>query len=77
MVPDAKEMLVGAIAIETREDCVTVRIVVPLIDLEVAAIVVFPVLFPVASPEPFVLATFGSEELQVAELVRSCVVPSV
>ena len=56
----------------------TVSVAVPLIDPEVAVMVVCPVDPPlVASPDEEIVATLGLEELQVAVLVMSCEVPSV
>lgn len=49
---------------------VTVRPVLPLIELYVALIVVEPADTPVASPPLVIVATAGELEVQVAELVK-------
>jgi hypothetical protein len=55
----------------------TVREADPLTVPELAVIVVAPVTTPVASPLVLIVAMLGLEELQVAVLVRSWVLPSV
>ena len=52
------------------------RAVVPLTDPDVAVIVVTPVVAPVAKPVAVMVATFGAEEVQVTEDVRSLVLAS-
>lgn len=76
-VPNAIDGFAGVTAIETRAALVTVRVVDPLIVPELAATVVVPVPFPVASPAVEIVATACDEELQVAAPVMSCVLPSV
>ena len=51
---------------------VTVRPVVPLIEPEAAWMVVLPAATPVAKPLLPIVATEGTLEVQVAELVKSC-----
>jgi hypothetical protein len=53
----------------------TVRVVDPLIPPEVAVIVVVPVFTPVAIPPAAIVALVGSEEFQVTDAVKSCVLP--
>ena len=50
VVPSAIEGSEGVTAIETRTALVTVRVVFPLIDPEVAVIVAMPVVMLVANP---------------------------
>ena len=54
----------------------TVTAVEPLLEPEDALIVDVPAALPFAKPEPFTVAADGLDEFQVAELVRSCIVPS-
>jgi len=72
----AIEGFAGVTAIDTS-DAATVRFVVPLIEPEVADIVVLPVATPVASPALVIVATAVFVELQVTELVRFCVLLSL
>jgi hypothetical protein len=67
----------GVTAIDTRVAGVTVRVVLPLTPPELAWIVVEPVPAVVARPAVLIVATVTEEELQVAVLVRFCVVPSL
>jgi hypothetical protein len=76
VAPVAIEALAGATVIETSTD-VTVRVVEPLIDPEAAWIVVLPVATPVAKPALVIVATAVFDELQVTELVRFWVLPSL
>ena len=55
---------------------VTVSVLVPVIDPEVAVIVVDPAATAVARPLVATVATGVLDELQITELVRSCVEPS-
>ena len=71
------EGFAGVTAIDTSTGAVTVRFVDPLIDPEVARIVVLPVATPVASPPLVIVATAVFVELQVTELVRFCVLLSL
>jgi hypothetical protein len=54
-----------------------VRDAEPLIAPDAAVIVALPSPTPLARPEPFMLATVATEELQLTEPVRFCVLPSV
>jgi hypothetical protein len=67
----------GVTAIETSTGPVTVRFVEPLIEPEVARIVVLPVATPDANPALVIVATAVFVELQVTELVRFCVLLSL
>ena len=62
----------GVTAIDTKVGGVTVRVVEPLIEPNVACIVVLPVLTLVARPAPVMVATAVLLEVQVTELVRFC-----
>ena len=55
---------------------VTLSVVVPLTDPEVAAIVLTPAATPVASPVAVMVATLLAEEDQVAADPRALVLPS-
>ena len=74
--PAAIEGLAGVTAMETRVAAVTVRLVEPLIDPEVALIMVLPAATAVARPA-LTVATEGALEVQAAELVRFWWLPSV
>lgn len=71
----------GFTLIEINSAAVTVSRVLPLTEPEVAVMVVEPCPVLLASPAlPVALlmvAIFVAEEFQVAEVVRSCVLPSV
>lgn len=55
----------------------TVSVVNPLTAPEVAVIVLLPTPVPVARPIPEMVATADADELQLTEVVRFCVVPSL
>src|SRR2546426_1159184 len=55
----------------------TVRVAEPLFGPDDALIADVPIPTPLASPELFTAATAGLDEPQVAELVISCIVPSL
>ena len=67
----------GVTVIETSTGAVTVRFVEPVIEPEVARIVVVPVATPVASPALVIVAVAVFVELQVTELVRFWVLLSL
>ena len=71
---------VGVTAIETRVAAVTVREVDPVMEPEVAVIVVVPTPAPDTRPcVPellLIVATLGLDELQVTESVKVCMLPS-
>lgn len=64
-------------AIETSAAGVTVSVAVPETEAEVAVIVEEPTATAVACPPEAMVAFDVSEEVQVAELVRSFVEPSL
>jgi hypothetical protein len=66
----------GVTAIETSVAGVTVSVAKPVTLPEAALIVVAPVATLLARPPLAIVATFGAEEPQLAELVRFCVLPS-
>ncbi len=74
VVPSAMFWLVGDTLIETSVAGVTVRVVLPKTEPDVAFIVVDPVPTDVARPLLFTVATVDDEELQTADEVRSWVV---
>ena len=73
--------LTGVTVIATSAAGVTVNVVLPEISPDVAVTVVMPAATDVASPlKPTALlmvATVGTEEVQVTDNVRSCVGPAV
>jgi hypothetical protein len=75
LVPFAIDALAGVTDIEVSTGAVTVNEAEPLIDPELAKIVVAPCVAPVASPLPLTVAVAVDEELHVVVLVRFCVVP--
>lgn len=76
VVPSAMEAVAGVTASETKA-AATVRVVDPLTSPEAAVMVVVPVPLLVARPVVLMVATVGCEELQVTDVVRFCVLPSV
>jgi len=68
--------LPGVTAIETRAMEFTFKVAEAFIAPTAAVIVVEPPLKPLASPPLTIVAMAGWEELQLAERVRSCVLPS-
>ena len=76
VAPAPIEEFTGVTAIDTNV-AVTVRFVEPLMEPEVARIVVLPVATPVASPPLVIVATAVFVELHVTELVRFCVLLSL
>jgi hypothetical protein len=73
----AIEGFVGVTAMDASVAAVTVSVVLPEMEPEVARIVVEPAPTAVARPAVLIVATVPAEELHVAVLVRSCVVPSL
>ena len=69
--------MAGMTTMDASTTCVTVRPVEPLIEPEVAEIVVLPMPTPVANPPLVIVAAAVFVELQVTELVRFCVLPSL
>lgn len=77
LVPSAMEGLPGVTVIELRTAAVTVKLSVPVTDPYWAEMVAVPCPRPFPKPVLPTVAVAGLEELQVAELVRSWVEPSV
>ena len=75
-VPFANEEFAGVTAIDTRVGAPTVRLVDPEIAPEVAVMDVLPVATPVASPALLIVPIAGSDDVHIAEEVRSWVLPS-
>ena len=76
VVPIGIVGMAGVTAMETRTAEVTVRVVEPVIDPEVAVTLVFPRATLLTNPA-LTVAMLLSAVLQVAELVRSRVLPSL
>ena len=77
VVPAGTDAFAGVTAIDTSVGGVIVNVVDPLIDPDVAWIVVFPCDTLVANPVPFIVAALAFEEDHNAELVKFCLLPSV
>lgn len=78
VVPGAIEGVAGETAIETRVAAVTVIVVDPLTEPEVAVIVVLPCATVVARPAvELIVATAGVFELHCTVTVMFCVLPSL
>ena len=73
--------MAGVTASEAKAAALTVRVVEPETEPEVAVIVVEPLPTLLARPwlpaELLIVATPAADELQLTELVRFCVLPSV
>jgi hypothetical protein len=69
------DVFAGVTAMETRTGAVTVRVEDPVTPLVAAAMIDVPLARLVAKPAALMVATAGAEEVQVAVLVRFCVVP--
>lgn len=69
--------MAGVIANDTSTGCPTVRDADPLIAPDAAVIVALPSPTPVARPELLTVATVATDELQLAEFVKICVLPSL
>lgn len=78
MVPFAIEVLTAVMLIDCNVAAVTVSaIVFEVTPLCVALMLLDPVPAPVASPLAVTVTTAELEDVQLAELVRFCVVPSL
>ena len=77
VLPTPSEAFAGVAAIDTSSGAVTVSVVEPCTAPEAAVIVVLPTARPVAIPPAFIVATAGTEELQVTEEVKFWVLPSL
>src|SRR5271157_4853384 len=68
--PAARDGFAGVTAIDTRVAAVTVRLAEPLIEPDVALMVLLPAASAVARPPPLMVAVEGALEVQVAVVVR-------
>ena len=75
MAPSNTEAFAGVTAIDTSVGAVTVSVAEPVMEPDVAWIVVLPAATPVARPVVAIVATALDEEVHVTELVRFCVLP--
>src|SRR5579864_1257691 len=75
-VPEGIEGLLGVTAIALRVG-VTVSLVVPVTEPELAIMFALPGATPVAKPAALTVATVVDAEVQVTEFVRSCLLPSL
>jgi hypothetical protein len=73
----AIDALPGLTDIDTRTGAVTATLTEPVIVPEVAVIVVVPGVTLVAYPAAPSVAIAGTDAAQVADCVKSCVLPSV
>ena len=73
--PSVIEGVAGVTAIDERVGAVTVRIVEPVMEPDVAVIVVLPCATDVASPALLIVAMLVADEAQVTVPVRFCVLP--
>jgi hypothetical protein len=71
------DALDGDTAIDNNTGAVIVSGTEALIEPSAAVMFVAPCARPEASPAPFTVATAGTEDFQVTETVRSCMVPSL
>ena len=76
VVPLAIDGFAGVTATETRTAGPTLTAVLPVTPAELALICDVPWPVPVTRPPALTVATVVSEELQVTELPRVCVLPS-
>ena|SRR5215469_14927392 len=80
-VPRGMVGVIGERAIEINAAGLIVNVATPEIEPDVALIVVEPTLSDCAKPavggDTLMIATVGSDDVHWAELVRSCIVPSV
>jgi len=77
LVPFAIEAAAGITDNEVKTGAVTVNAAEPLIVPDVAVIVVPPCAMLVASPLALTVAVGEDDDIHVAVLVRSCVLPSL
>lgn len=74
--PSGTEGFAGVTAMLIRAGELTDRAALPVIEPDVAVMVVFPVATPRASPAALTAATAGADEVQATELVMFDVLPS-
>ena len=78
MVPFAIEVLAAVIVIDCSVAAVTVNVIVFEITPDCVAVMLLePTPAPVARPVVLIVAANVLDDVQLAEAVRSCVVPSV
>ena len=78
MVPFAIEALAPLIVIDRNVAAVTVRVIeLDVMPFWVALIALLPAARPLANPLALTVATAAMDEFQVAEFVRSWVLPSL
>lgn len=77
VVPSGMDGIAGVIAIDTNCAGATVRVVAPVIEPELAEIVVPPRPILLASPADEIVATVLADDDHVAAWVKSCVLPSL
>lgn len=76
-VPNGMVAVAGVTAMETSTGAVTVSVDEPATLPDDAVIMLAPRAIPVAKPLELTLATLGRVEVQVAEEVKICLLPSV
>ena len=69
MLPITIEAFAGVTVIEARTGEVTVSVAIPCTVPDAAVIVVLPTTKPLASPAALIVATLGTDELQVEDSV--------
>ena len=67
----------GVMEMDTKAGAVTVRVVDPATEPELACIVVLPAVTPLANPALVIVATAVVLEFQMTEAVRFCELPSL
>lgn len=77
MVPAAIERLAGEVTSETRLGAVTVKLELPLTPEKAAVMLADPGALLVTMPVLETIAMLGFDEVQLAELVRSLLLPSL
>ena len=77
LVPTNTDEFAGVTAMLVKTALVTLRTTELLIDPDAAVIVVWPAPDAVARPAALIVATEGVEEIQLTEVVRSWVLPSL
>jgi hypothetical protein len=75
--PNPTDGLAGVTEIDSKVGAITVSVVEPLIDPNVAWIVVFPWAMLLARPMALTVATLAVDEFQIDVLLRFCVLPLV
>ena len=73
--PAATEALAGVTEIEVKTAAVTVKVAEPVIEPDLAVMVVLPGATAVASPVVLTVAIVVADEVHLTVLVRFCVLP--